>query len=313
MEFVAQMRRLRAWSGLTFRNLEARAAAAGRSLPHSTLVGVLHRSTLPRDELLVAFVLACGCSEEQAASWRSARTRLAMGEPPPSAGAEPVTSGNADFWYLPSRNWHLPPRKWTYWLSMIAVTAVLLLLPTGGPAQRELTRAQTPTPPSPPAERAGTGAPLAAGYYRMRFPGSDRCLSASKGTDGRIRQLPCADVFPRRLVQPLGDGTYKILTQHPKLGPGCMGVRAGEVHDDYCGEKGGNQTDRFRLEPAGTGAADRQIEVANSDQCLASPHGAARRAPGPAGRPGRSGRGCSSWRSSRVPLLARSLLGQPQR
>ncbi|MFI0419187.1 RICIN domain-containing protein [Spongiactinospora sp. 9N601] len=218
---------------------------------------MLHRSTLPRDELLVAFVLACGCTEEEAEAWRGARTRLAMGESPQRPGAELVTITSADTTYVPAR-------KWTFWLSMIAVTAILLLLPTAGSAQRALTQT-----PRPSAERVGPATPIAAGYYRMRLPGSDRCLSASKGEDGRIRQLPCADAFPKRLVQPQGDGTYKILTQHPKLGPGCMGVRVGEVHDDYCGSKGGNEADRFLLEPAGTGAADRQIKVAGSDQCLA--------------------------------------------
>ncbi|WP_147268290.1 RICIN domain-containing protein [Spongiactinospora rosea] len=220
---------------------------------------MLHRSTLPRDEVLMAFVLACGCGEEEAELWRSARTRLAMGEPPPRPDAGPEPSTGADSPYL-------PPRKWTYWLSMLLGTALLLLLPTGGSVRLDLTRAQTP---QPSLDQAGPDAPIAAGPYRIRIPGSDRCLSASKGRDGRIRQIPCADAFPKRFVQPLGDGRYRINTQHPELGLGCMGVRNGEIHDDYCGERSGNQIDRFRLERAGTGDADRRIRVADGDQCLA--------------------------------------------
>ena len=59
-EFVTEMRRLRAWSGLTFRQLERNAAEAGDVLPHSTLVDALRRDRLPREDLLRAFVRACG-------------------------------------------------------------------------------------------------------------------------------------------------------------------------------------------------------------------------------------------------------------
>ncbi|RBQ15037.1 hypothetical protein DP939_37170 [Spongiactinospora rosea] len=70
------MRRLRAWSGLSYRQLAQRAAAAGRVLPHNTLVAALQRDTLPRKELLVAFVEACGLPDEEVAAWTAARYRL---------------------------------------------------------------------------------------------------------------------------------------------------------------------------------------------------------------------------------------------
>ncbi len=79
-EFVAALRRLKAWSGLSYRQLERRAAEAGRVLPYSTASTALGRETLPREELLVAFVLACGLDDDEAAAWVAARKRIAVGD-----------------------------------------------------------------------------------------------------------------------------------------------------------------------------------------------------------------------------------------
>ncbi|WP_329095943.1 hypothetical protein OG979_14090 [Actinomadura citrea] len=78
-EFIAALRRLKAWSGLSYRQLERRAAAAGRVLPYSTASTALGRKSLPREELLVAFVLACGLDDDEAASWVAVRKRIAVG------------------------------------------------------------------------------------------------------------------------------------------------------------------------------------------------------------------------------------------
>ncbi|MER6136364.1 peptidoglycan-binding protein [Streptomyces sp. NPDC001815] len=59
-EFVALLRLLKERSGLTYRQLEKRAAECGKTLARSTLADVLRRDTLPRPELLTAFVHACG-------------------------------------------------------------------------------------------------------------------------------------------------------------------------------------------------------------------------------------------------------------
>ncbi|MGI5417556.1 hypothetical protein [Actinomadura luteofluorescens] len=79
-EFIAALRRLKAWSGLSYRQLERRAAEAGRVLPYSTASTALGRKSLPREELLVAFVLACGLDDEEAASWVAVRKRIAVGD-----------------------------------------------------------------------------------------------------------------------------------------------------------------------------------------------------------------------------------------
>ncbi|WP_413230077.1 helix-turn-helix domain-containing protein [Kitasatospora herbaricolor] len=76
-QFVALMRALRAWSGLSYRELERRASAAGDVLPRATLAGALSRQELPREEVLTAFVRACGAGADEVIAWRQTRRRLA--------------------------------------------------------------------------------------------------------------------------------------------------------------------------------------------------------------------------------------------
>ncbi|RSS41021.1 helix-turn-helix domain-containing protein, partial [Streptomyces sp. WAC08241] len=59
-EFLARLQALKDWSGLTYRELSVRAEARGDVLPRSTVANMLSRTTLPREELLTAFVRACG-------------------------------------------------------------------------------------------------------------------------------------------------------------------------------------------------------------------------------------------------------------
>jgi hypothetical protein len=78
-EFIDQLKRLKAWSGLTYRQLERRASEQGDVLPHSTVATALSRKSLPRVELVRALVRACGCDERTAATWVAVRRRLATG------------------------------------------------------------------------------------------------------------------------------------------------------------------------------------------------------------------------------------------
>ncbi|HWG99972.1 MAG TPA: tetratricopeptide repeat protein [Pilimelia sp.] len=102
-EFVAALRALRLWSGLTFRQLAARARASGDHLAVSTLASVLGRCTLPRREVVAGFVRACGLDERAVAAWVAARDALvarcgqpadpgaqAAGREPPAPGARPA-------------------------------------------------------------------------------------------------------------------------------------------------------------------------------------------------------------------------------
>ncbi|GGU11834.1 hypothetical protein GCM10010272_66220 [Streptomyces lateritius] len=77
-QFVALMRQLRIWANLSFRELERRAESAGDVLPRATLAGALNRSDLPREELLAAFVRACGGERSEVDAWVAVRKRLAV-------------------------------------------------------------------------------------------------------------------------------------------------------------------------------------------------------------------------------------------
>ncbi|MEV0157896.1 helix-turn-helix domain-containing protein [Micromonospora sp. NPDC050686] len=96
VEFVAAMRALKEWSGLTFRELQRQADKFGEALPHSTIAAVLARSSLPREALVTAFVRACGLDEATAASWLATRKRLAVqsaraAAPGGGGGPDPIT------------------------------------------------------------------------------------------------------------------------------------------------------------------------------------------------------------------------------
>lgn len=88
--FVAELRRLKAWSGHSFRELERRAAAAGDVLPASTTATMLGKHRLPRKELLVAFVRACGLDEDGMRPWLTARARIADGTAAAATGSAPA-------------------------------------------------------------------------------------------------------------------------------------------------------------------------------------------------------------------------------
>ncbi|MFD5111887.1 MULTISPECIES: RICIN domain-containing protein [unclassified Streptomyces] len=89
-EFVALMRQLRRWADLSYRQLERNAVRAGQVLPRATVSGALNRDELPRENLLSAYVRACGCDEETVSAWLTVRRRLSIsGEraEPPAAPA----------------------------------------------------------------------------------------------------------------------------------------------------------------------------------------------------------------------------------
>ncbi|GHA44004.1 XRE family transcriptional regulator [Streptomyces purpurascens] len=94
-EFVACLRWLKEQAGLTYRQLEANAERRGDVLARSTVADALRRDSLPRAEVVVAFVRACGGNEDPAV-WLEARDRLAAAEPPEADdGATLVDGGSA--------------------------------------------------------------------------------------------------------------------------------------------------------------------------------------------------------------------------
>lgn len=92
--FVDRMRALKAWSGLTYREIAARAHRNGDTLPPSTLAAVLSRTTLPREDVVRAFVRVCGGKDETDA-WLRARSGIARAAWAPAGpdGAEPAPDG----------------------------------------------------------------------------------------------------------------------------------------------------------------------------------------------------------------------------
>ncbi|MFI8433049.1 helix-turn-helix domain-containing protein [Streptomyces sp. NPDC079020] len=90
-EFVALLRALKDASGLTFRELADRAEAVGDVLPRSTIANMLSRATIPREELLTAFVRACGCAPEETERWLAARKEIVV----PGAPFAPETAAGA--------------------------------------------------------------------------------------------------------------------------------------------------------------------------------------------------------------------------
>ncbi|GLZ33192.1 hypothetical protein Lesp02_53800 [Lentzea sp. NBRC 105346] len=77
-EFVAALRELRTRLGLSYRVPERRAAQAGDVLPSSTLNSALSRTTPPSEQVLTAFLRACGADEETIERWRAARAELTV-------------------------------------------------------------------------------------------------------------------------------------------------------------------------------------------------------------------------------------------
>ncbi|MER5982139.1 helix-turn-helix domain-containing protein [Streptomyces sp. NPDC001787] len=105
-EFVALLRALKDASGLTFRELADRAEAVGDVLPRSTIANMLSRATVPREELLAAFVRACGCGPGEAERWLAARKEIMVpGAPfaPEAAGGAPERAGAAEHAGVPER------------------------------------------------------------------------------------------------------------------------------------------------------------------------------------------------------------------
>jgi hypothetical protein len=75
-QFIAMMNQLRAWAGTpSYTELNKR-AGGHNLLPPATLSDVLRRQRLPRLELVLAYVRACGLSDEQATAWEQAWAAL---------------------------------------------------------------------------------------------------------------------------------------------------------------------------------------------------------------------------------------------
>ncbi|MFC6064618.1 helix-turn-helix domain-containing protein [Streptomyces ochraceiscleroticus] len=220
-EFSEAMRRLKERSGLTYRQLEEKAAGQGEPLPRSTLANALTGRSLPRPELLAAFVRACG-EGDRAADWARARNLLAdrsrTGTPPSPVAPSPPPP--------PSPK----PGLRTAWRAARRTPALLAL--TALLTAAALTIATVWTPAS--SDRApGTAAPpLPTGPVLLHpLSAPDLCLTDGHVPDGRYDSLvavqrPCDEVAPQRTrLIPAGGGLYRIEWFRPDQGKGCLAAR----------------------------------------------------------------------------------------
>lgn len=160
-EFVAALRRLQRWSGMSYRRVEKRARDTDNPLPRSTLTAALARNTLPRESIVVALIEACGGDEEEVQRWAAARRRIASAPDLDSSradtGATPATADPAS----PIFGLTKPVRTAMAVLVMVLLTGLAVI---GGraliaPAETDLdsgTPSQPAAAPSTPAQ----GTPL---------------------------------------------------------------------------------------------------------------------------------------------------------
>ncbi|MFG3259717.1 helix-turn-helix domain-containing protein [Streptomyces sp. NPDC048172] len=284
-EFLGLLKELRARSGLTYRQLEERAARSGDPLPRSTVSAMLRGRTLPRHELLASYVRACGDGDRLTA-WLEARDRLAAR--PPTEGNDPPPYEEAP--RLPN------PRRLTVPVSIVAavllVTTVWLLASgngagdsgdrvggTGADTSSERSGPGSPSPGRSPSAGKGSGDAEgpARGAVRIRPLSAPRlCLTDGRVDDGRYESLvavqrPCDRTAPQKtVVRPVpGSGAHRIEWHHPEFGKGCLkvlehGPGSGLLEPwDACGK-----ATLFRFEPAGPGPDTYALRI-DGKRCVA--------------------------------------------
>ncbi|MDV5148449.1 hypothetical protein R1T08_30870 [Streptomyces sp. SBC-4] len=287
-EFVACLQALKDWSGLTYRELAVRAEARGEVLPRSTVANMLARATVPREELLVTFVRACGVEPSGLEEWQAVRKELAVRgvyEPvaadpvegaDPAAGPDSAQAAHA-LAVGPSVVWpggpaespddapdaRRPGPRSRIRRALVATVALTGLVLAGVSVVAVLRDGHGAHPP-----RLLT-AP-AAGDVRIRVIGQDLCLGERRGSrSGQIHQVPCADAkVPLYSLKETGGGRWRIVSDHPDYGPGCSGIPSGgripdaAYEDSECGDP--SRVEEFALEPYGTPVEGYRIVPAGS-------------------------------------------------
>ncbi|MEV1108620.1 helix-turn-helix domain-containing protein [Micromonospora sp. NPDC049751] len=289
-EFVDLLRQLKDRSRLTFRQLEQRAVAAGDVLARSTAADVLRRSTLPRPEVLAAFVRACGAADE-VDEWLRARDRLAAGayasaEPPVEASfgarADDVLTVGPD-----ETRSGLFTRPGPLALLVVATLLVGLGVWFWWPdddGPRTSDRTAVGASPTGSASANGTasgtgqGSP-ASGRSRIH-PARDPQLCISEGRDRSARyenevavQRPCVGATPpETYLVPVTDGMYFVRWEHPVKGIGCLTVRREDPGQNLIEPQHECRTDSwdqlFRFEPTGSAPNAYRLRPAGGDLCV---------------------------------------------
>ncbi|MFI9811238.1 helix-turn-helix domain-containing protein [Saccharothrix variisporea] len=149
-EFVAALRELRVRTGLSYRALERRAAQVGDVLPTSTLNSALARTTVPGEQLLVAFLRACGASPEVVAEWVKARADLVVERVLPEEGEPAGDVAPDDTSDAPARRDPDTTRR------RVALVAALALLVVAAGVLVALAPGRRDTPSGPHADATST-------------------------------------------------------------------------------------------------------------------------------------------------------------
>ncbi|MCX5069875.1 helix-turn-helix domain-containing protein [Micromonospora lupini] len=285
-EFVDLLRHLKDRSRLTFRQLEQHAVAAGDVLARSTAADVLRRSTLPRPEVLAAFVRACGAGD-QVDEWLRARDRLAAGgyaapaafatAPPTSAGD--VLTGGPD----EARSWWFArpaPLAAFVAVAVLAAFGTWFLWPDDDEQRTAEKPAATSTAtPGGSASASGTGTPPAGGRSRIRPAQAPQlCISEGRDRSGGYKdavavQRPCAGATPpETYLVPVADYLYFVKWEHPVHGAGCLTVRQGDPGRNLIEPRNKCSADTaeqlFRFEPTGAAPDAYRLRPSDSDLCV---------------------------------------------
>lgn len=212
-ELNAELRELKARSRLTYRQLEERAARHGELLPRSTLADVLRNGSLPRPELLAAFVRACGEGDD-VDEWLAARQRAAE-SPAPSSESGPSTEN------APGSVRRLTDARRTRVVA-VSVAAVAVVTAASWAALRDSGGSGT-------SESAPTSTQLPRDQVLIRPLGSPGlCVTDGQVADNRYGSLvavqrPCGETEPQTTtLEPVGKNAYRISWFRPDQGKGCL-------------------------------------------------------------------------------------------
>lgn len=272
-EFIAALRDLKERSGLTYRQLEDRAAERGEVLARSTLAEVLGGRRAPRPELLGAFVRACG-DVGRADEWIEAWEALARKGAGPTAVDErarfPVKV------LVNILRLRVPSRVVVVAMAVAALTAAVTawsVLSTGDAGDGG--KAGNAGDGGPAAASASVWPRLPGGRVQIRPVVADgMCV-----TDGRVRgyeplvavQRPCGETAPQEtLLEPLGGSNYRIRWYHPDHGRACLkaldGTAVAGLLEPW---EACDQASRFHIEPTGADGSRRYTLRVEGQGCMA--------------------------------------------
>jgi hypothetical protein len=285
IEFVALMRRLQQWSGLTIQELESTATVGGDRLPTGRLAVLLDHDIVPPKDMVVAFVRACGCTPAAQREWIRAHERItarpsaatsgaAVTESrsgPFAAGGSATTEDSSDTAERTPRH-RRPHRHHAVSLLLLApvlitfVIVAMSLWPSGRPSVRHgATSARVDTQAESVAPDETTSASSrtlpANGWYTVH-PASgqpaDNCLSVLPDNDFRptLASDACVadDTMQRFRFQSVPGGAYTIRGKTNDDDIWCATVDSRSVgallHLTSCDPNSPLQ--RFTVTPAGT-------------------------------------------------------------